>query len=134
MSVEEADCVFSGDIMRFVQSLLGRRMKKAYLSNKLYREQPFVIAGDMQKLQPDWKGGETVLIQGIIDAYFEEDGELVLVDYKTDKVRMGREEHLVELYHTQLEDYADALERMLKKKVKEKYIYSFTLGKAILLP
>ena len=134
MSVEEADCVFSGDIMRFVQSSLGRRMKQAYLSDKLYREQPFVIAGDMQKVQPDWKGGETVLIQGIIDAYFEEDGELVLVDYKTDKVRMGQEEHLVELYHTQLEDYADALERMLKKKVKEKYIYSFTLGKAILLP
>ena len=40
---------------------------------------------------------------------------------------------LVELYHTQLEDYAQALERMTGKRVKEKYIYSFTLNKAILL-
>ena len=55
----------------------------------------------------------------------------MLVDYKTDKVRKGEEQHLTELYHTQLEDYAQALERMLQKKVKETCIYSFTLGKMI---
>ena len=55
------------------------------------------------------------------------------MDYKTDAVRKGEEMHLVVLYHTQLEDYAQALERMTGKRVKEKYIYSFTLNKAILL-
>ena len=63
--------------------------------------------------------------------YFIEDEEIVLVDYKTDRVRKGEEQHLIDLYHTQLEDYAQALERMLQKKVKETYIYSFALGKMI---
>ena len=79
-----------------------------------------------------WQG-ETVLVQGIIDAYFVEDGEIVLVDYKTDRVRRGQEQKLINLYHVQLEDYAQALERMTGKKVKEKIIYSFTLHKEIVL-
>ena len=56
---------------------------------------------------------------------------IVLVDYKTDKVSPGGEQDLIDLYHIQLEDYAAALERMLQKKVKETYIYSFTLRKMI---
>ena len=59
--------------------------------------------------------------------------EIVLVDYKTDRVRRGEEQKLVDLYHTQLEDYAQALHRMTGRRVKEKYIYSFTLKKEILL-
>ena len=77
------------------------------------------------------KAGEKILMQGIIDAYFIEDDEIVLVDYKTDKVSPGGEQHLIDLYHIQLEDYAAALERMLQKKVKETFIYSFTLRKMI---
>ena len=61
-------------------------------------------------------GEETVLVQGIIDAYFIEDDEIVLVDYKTDKVSPGGEQDLIDLYHIRLEDYAAALERMLQKK------------------
>ena len=72
-------------------------------------------------------------MQGIIDAYFVEDGEIVLVDYKTDRVRRGQEQKLIDLYHVQLEDYAQALERMTGKKVKEKIIYYFTLQKEIVL-
>ena len=106
-------------------------MKKAFEENQLYREQPFVLAQSMKNIEKDWNGEETVLVQGIIDAYFIEDEEIVLVDYKTDRVRKGEEQHLIDLYHTQLEDYAQALERMLQKKVKETCIYSFTLGKMI---
>ena len=81
-------------------------------------------------LDDGWKN-ETVLVQGIIDAYFMEEDEIVLVDYKTDRVKRGQEQKLIDLYHVQLEDYARALERM--KRVKEKIIYSFTLQKEILL-
>ena len=80
-----------------------------------------------------WDSQERVLVQGIIDAYFLEGDEIVLVDYKTDRVRRGEEQKLVDLYHTQLEDYAQALQRMTGRRVKEKYIYSFTLKKEILL-
>ena len=71
------------------------------------------------------------MIQGIIDAYFEEEKDLVLVDYKTDHIRFGEESRLIDLYKVQLEDYADALERMTGKKVREKIIYSFAVHKEI---
>lgn len=92
----------------------------------------FVIQRSASMLDDGWKN-ETVLVQGIIDAYFMEEEEIVLVDYKTDRVKRGQEQKLIDLYHVQLEDYARALERMTGKRVKEKIIYSFTLHKEILL-
>lgn len=128
----EAECLEISDIREFLKSSIGKRMERAGRDGMLFREQPFVISRNASEIDPAWDKGETVLVQGIIDAYFIEEGQIVLVDYKTDKVKeAGR---LVELYHTQLEDYARALERMTGKKVKEKYIYSFTLHKEILLP
>ena len=132
MTEQEAECIRIRDIRRFVESGLGQRMKKAAMKKHLYREQPFVIQRNASMLDDGWKN-ETVLVQGIIDAYFMEEEEIVLVDYKTDRVRRGQEQKLINLYHVQLEDYARALERMTGKRVKEKIIYSFTLQKEILL-
>ena len=132
MTEQEAECIRIRDIRRFVESGLGQRMKKAAMKKHLYREQPFVIQRNASMLDDGWKN-ETVLVQGIIDAYFMEEEEIVLVDYKTDRVRRGQEQKLIDLYHVQLEDYARALERMTGKRVKEKIIYSFTLQKEILL-
>ena len=132
MTEQEAECIRIWDIRRFVESGLGQRMKKAAMKKHLYREQPFVIQRSASMLDDGWKN-ETVLVQGIIDAYFMEEEEIVLVDYKTDRVRRGQEQKLIDLYHVQLEDYARALERMTGKRVKEKIIYSFTLQKEILL-
>jgi ATP-dependent helicase/nuclease subunit A len=131
LSEAEADCIRIRDLQRFLQSSLGKRMKQATAEKMLFREQPFMISREARKLDPNWDCEERVLVQGIIDAYFMEDEDIVLVDYKTDKVRQGEEQKLVELYHVQLEDYACALERMTGKRVKETYIYSFTLGKPI---
>ena len=132
MTEQEAECIRIRDIRRFVESRLGQRMKKAAMKKHLYREQPFVIQRSASMLDDGWKN-ETVLVQGIIDAYFMEGDEIVLVDYKTDRVKRGQEQKLIDLYHVQLEDYARALERMTGKRVKEKIIYSFTLQKEILL-
>lgn len=70
-----------------------------------------------------------MLVQGIIDVCFEEDGELVVLDYKTDKI--WSEQKLLEKYQSQLEYYARALEQITGKKVREKIIYSFTMQKEI---
>ena len=83
----------------------------------------------MNLVYPDVTGDETVLVQGIIDVYFEEDGELVVLDYKTDKISSKRQ--LIEKYHSQLDYYARALEQLTGKRVKEKIIYSFTLREEI---
>ena len=69
------------------------------------------------------------MVQGIIDAYFEEAGELVLVDYKTDRVESGKE--LVDRYRVQMEYYTKALEQALGKKVKEVVLYSLALGEEV---
>ena len=133
LSEVEAKCVRVSDIRGFVECDLGQRMKAAALKGRLFREQPFVISRSAAKIDESWDESERVLVQGIIDAYFLEDEEIVLVDYKTDYVRRGGEKKLIERYHTQLEDYGQALERMTRRRVKEKYIYSFALKKAILL-
>ena len=132
MEEKEAESVRIRDIWHFLETALGQRTKVAALNRQLFREQPFVIARKASELEPEWQCGESVLVQGIIDAYFIEDEEIVLVDYKTDFVRRGEEQKLIERYHVQLEDYAEALERMTGRKVKERYIYSFALGKEIL--
>ena len=72
---------------------------------------------------------ETILIQGIIDAYIEYEDEIILIDYKTDRVR--KEDTLITRYSIQLDYYARALSMMKQKKVAEKIIWSFALNKSI---
>lgn len=129
LSEEMAECIRIKDILDFLQCDSGKRMHKAALRSLLYKEQPFVLGVDAKEVYPEEAGGEVILIQGIIDVYFEEDGELVVLDYKTDQVRKGAD--LEEKYHAQLEYYAQALEALLGKHVKEKIIYSFTLKEEI---
>lgn len=122
LTKEMAECVRIWDILRFLKSPIGKRVKRACQKGVLHAEQPFVIGVDSEN-------EELLLVQGIIDVYFEEDGELVVLDYKTDYVR--KEEELRTRYRMQLEYYAKALEQVTGKRVKQKVIYSFTLQKEI---
>lgn len=115
----------------FLKSALAARMGRADAAGLLHKEQPFVLGIPASELGEDFPGEETVLIQGIIDVYFEEDGELVVADYKTDAVTQAEE--LVNRYRVQLDYYARALEQLTRKRVKEKIIYSFALQKEIAL-
>ena len=113
----------------FFKSSLAQRMAKAQHLQKLKKEQPFVLGIAADRVKPQFPHEEQVLIQGIIDAFFEEGDDLILMDYKTDAVKTGEE--LVKRYHTQMEYYTEALERIVGKKVKERIIYSFALGAEI---
>ncbi len=113
----------------FWKSPLAERMKKAQEEDRLYREQPFVYGISASRLKEEFPAEETVLIQGIIDVFFEEDGEIVLLDYKTDSVKKAEE--LVERYKTQLDYYTEAIEKLTGKRVKEKLLYSFALGEVV---
>lgn len=127
---EEEQAVQKKDFLVFAKTSLADRMQKAKERGELYREQPFVIGLPGSEF-PDADPEETVLVQGIIDAFFYEDGEIVVVDYKTDRV--DRPEELAERYHAQLEYYDQALCMLTGKKVKERLIYSFRFGKVIRL-
>ena len=109
--------------------LIYGQTAKAARRGKLYKEQPFVLGVDASEIYPEDCSGETILVQGIIDVFFEEEDGLVVLDYKTDKVKNAGE--LKEKYHAQLDYYAQALEQLLEKPVKEKIIYSFTLREEI---
>ncbi|MBC5711324.1 helicase-exonuclease AddAB subunit AddA [Hungatella sp. L12] len=132
MDEESLSLLDAGILWNFLSSPLGRRMSAAQARGLLYKEQQFVIgipAREMEVCNSD----ELVLIQGIIDAYMEEEDGLVLIDYKTDHVVRGRESLLTERYGIQLEYYKRALEQMTGKKVTEKIIYSLTLQEEIVL-
>ena len=126
---EMAECIRPEDILSFLKCSAGQRMSAAAVRGRLHKEQPFVMGVDAAEIYPEENSQEMILVQGIIDVYFEEDDGLVVLDYKTDKVRAAAE--LKEKYHAQLDYYAEALSRLLEKPVKEKIIYSFTLRKEI---
>lgn len=132
MTDEMRKAVCIRDFLKFLQTDSGKRMQACAKQNCLFKEQPFVLGVPATDLWKEEEEGELVLVQGIIDVYFEEEDGLVVLDYKTDRVRESRE--LVERYHGQLDYYARALEQATGKTVKEKIIYSFTLGEEIHLP
>lgn len=141
MSPDTADYIDAEKIKMFVCSDIGRRMAAADREGRLFRERQF-LSGTLTDINhettltgieatSDEEDEEMLLVQGVIDAFFEEEGGMVLVDYKTDKVK--DEAILVKRYKPQQEAYADALERIYEKPVKEKILYSLELGKEIRL-
>ena len=131
LSREMAECIETEDMMRFLRTKSGVRMLQAARNRKLYKEQPFVISVNASEIYQGDLSGEKILVQGIIDVYFEEEDGLVVLDYKTDQVKSRKE--LAEKYHAQLEYYAHALSQLTGKTVKEKIIYSFTLKEEIIV-
>ena len=129
LSKEYAEAIQMDKILQFLQSDLAKRMRRSGQENCLYREQPFVLGIPANRMEPDFPEEETILVQGIIDVYFQEGQSLVVADYKTDKVDNGDE--LWKRYKMQLDYYAEALTQLVGLPVKEKIIYSFALGKGI---
>lgn len=129
MSEEYKNLIFGGKIVEFLSSNLAERMALAQEKNCLFKEQPFIMAVSASLLKEEYPETEKVLIQGIVDVYFEEEDGLVIVDYKTDRVNSS--EQLKERYKTQLDYYEEAIERLTGKKVKEKILYSFALAETV---
>lgn len=123
---QERKSININKIKNFVDSEFAERIRNAKFIEK---EKPFytyVKAKDIYNNSSE----ENILVQGIIDLYFiEKNGNVVLVDYKTDYVT--NENELIEKYKTQLELYKNALEKSLNKKIKDTFIYSVYLGKEI---
>ncbi len=113
---EEAGAVRTENAARFFASELGQRMLH---SPEVRREWNFNYLREEQRM----------LVQGIMDCVFLEDGEWILLDYKTDRVE--DEAAFAEHYRPQLAWYSSALESLTGKKVREKWLFSLSLGKAL---
>lgn len=128
---EEEKMVDKKKILNFLRQPLAKQMALAQTHGLLFREQPFVLGVPANTLQKEFPKDETVLVQGIIDAYMIIDQKIVLMDYKTDVVE--KSEELQMRYQTQLDYYAEALTRITGLEVKEKWLYSFYLNQELKL-
>lgn len=131
LSPEEYGLLNQEKLKKFLDSPLGQLFAKAYKENTLYREQHFMQEVEYEKLFPEDRGDnvEKVILQGIIDAFIMEEEGIILVDYKTDRVKDGEE--LRNRYQKQIDLYSEALEQILGKKVKRRVLYSFSLGEEV---
>ena len=125
---EERNLLSDTSLYKFFSSDLGKRLINAKC---IERELPFSMLFEGKRVYDTLEDGENLFLQGIIDTAFEEDGEWVLVDYKTDRVKSG--EDLIKRYKIQMDLYKEALQRLTGMPVKACYIYSFRLHDAIII-
>ncbi|MBR1865438.1 MAG: helicase-exonuclease AddAB subunit AddA [Lachnospiraceae bacterium] len=121
-------------IYALVTSPLGNRMRRAARNGLLFKEKKFVIGVPAKRLLGETgeeDAGNLIVVQGIVDACFREGDHLILLDYKTDHVKEGQEELLLQRYKTQLLYYKDTLEQLTGLTVSETYLYSFALDKEL---
>lgn len=114
LTKEDAKYINVEKIFNFLYSDIGKELKNA---KEIFREEEFVLKSN---------SNQASYIQGVIDLYYiNEKGNIVLVDFKTDKLK--NKEDFVKKYKIQLDIYKEALERLTKLKVEKTYIYSFNL-------
>ncbi|KHD38402.1 ATP-dependent helicase [Clostridium acetobutylicum] len=131
LTEKQAESVNINRILKFFQSPIGSRVIKA---EKVYREFPFQIRvksteiyNDLPKIYDD----ENIVVQGIVDLFFKENDEIVLLDYKNDYINDENLNETVKKYTYQINYYKRALEIVTGLKVKEKYLYLFYTGDTI---
>ena len=137
LSKADAALVNLDEVSVFLKSELFEKMRNA---SRIYREQRFNLTLDAADFAEDEGlkaslAGENVLVQGVIDCFFyDDDGEIVLVDYKTDRLPKNRavaEQKLREVHSSQLKYYAYAIEEICGKAPKSTLIYSLCLGDTV---
>jgi len=123
LTEEQAATADVRKIALFFESEAGRRVLGA---EKIWREFKFSLLYPAERFFPGG-GDDEILLQGVVDCFFEEGDELVVVDFKTDHVTQETLEEKAMQYAPQLSAYSDALERITGKRVKERIIYFFSI-------
>ena len=129
---KQAKSVNVSKIKEFMLSPICQRMLS---SGKFFREVPFNIELPFEELYPtvdtDVITEDNILLQGVIDCYFEENNKIVLIDYKTDYIQNGEIESIKKKYSIQISYYTRALELLTGLPVGERYIYFFSIGELV---
>ena len=138
MTQKQASIINPYKIYKFFKSNLGQRMlnskfvkREQTIYAQIKMKDVYIYEDLMKEDNTDKYNEESIMLRGIIDAYFEEDGKIVLVDYKTDFVNEENKEEVINRYRKQLNLYENVLEELTGKKVKEKYVYLFGVDEDI---
>ena len=115
--------------------LAGRLLSVEDTSGKVYREMPFALALPSSRLDPAFPPDETSLVQGMIDLWFvEEDGQAVLVDFKTDRLTAGGDDWLRQRYGIQIDFYTEAISQATGRRVKERVVWLIREARPVVFP
>lgn len=132
LTKKEADTIDNAKILKFLSSPLNEMLKKAIA---VYREQPFIMGMSPYEVYKEeiYKDSDaTILVNGIIDLFFEkENGDIILIDYKTDYVPDNNPEIIMNRYKIQIQLYKKAIEESTGKKVTQCYLYLFGIDKEV---
>ena len=132
LTEKESALISPRRIEGLLASPLGRRMAAAAARGDLHRESQFMAQIPASLIRPGISSGRSVIIQGVVDAWFAEDGKICLLDYKTDYVTEDNcRQILTERYAVQLDYYSYALEKITGLPAAEKILYSLRLGREI---
>lgn len=129
---KQAESINVPQIKDFILSPICQRMLS---SGKFYREVPFNIELPFEELYPkadiEVYTEDNILLQGVIDCYFEENNKIILIDYKTDYIKNREFESIKKRYNIQISYYSKALELLTGLPVSERYIYLFSMGELV---
>jgi len=117
----QAQAVDPARIAAFFESPLGQKAKQAAHRE---REFKFSLLVPSEEYYPDVQG-EELLLQGVVDLWFEDDDGITVVDFKSDRVLPGQESARAEHYRAQLETYSSALSRILNRPVTRRVLWFF---------
>ena len=130
LTPEQAAAIDVHEIAQFLCSPLAQRIRQA---ETLYREYRFALLVPATLYDPKVDEREQMMLQGVVDCCFDTPEGLVIVDFKTDRVRLGQEPERAEVYRPQLEAYSRALSRVLERNISERILYFFATGQEISL-
>ncbi len=128
ITAEQGECIDERMLRKFYSSSLFARIQKSQNVRREFRFMTEATSEMLGGLMPEL-GDEKVMLQGVVDIIFEEDGKLVVVDYKTDNVKTAQE--IVKRYSKQVVLYGKVICDILEKPVDEILLYSLKLGETI---
>lgn len=135
ITAEQAESVNINSIFSFYKSSIGKRVRAAHTEGRLEREFkmlfPVKASEIYAELENQAHGGADIIVQGIADCLFLEDGELVLIDYKTDRCTADYAAKQAEKYRVQIDYYTKGIREITGTRVKERIVYFLTPGVAV---
>lgn len=132
LSDAQAEAVSARDITELMTSPLGEELRGTP-PDMIRREFRFSMLVPAKELASGIASDDKILLQGAVDCFFERDGKITVVDFKSDAIRRGEEAERAKLYEGQIAAYAGALEKLTEKPVVRKILYFFATGTAYIL-